>query len=360
VAEAYLRLRGLAKTYPGADSPAVSGVDLDVRQGEMVALLGPSGCGKTTTLRMVAGLIEPTAGEILLDGKEIGAAPVHKRGMGMVFQSYALFPHLTVARNVAFGLETRGVPKPERQRRVIEALELVRLGQLADRRIGQLSGGQQQRVALARALVVQPTVLLLDEPMSNLDAKLRDAMRTEIRELQQRTGTTALFVTHDQDEALSMADVVAVMSDGVVEQVGTPEEVYERPRTRFVAEFIGRANLLDVDVVGPDGDRLHVRLADGTTLAVARNGDTSDAGVMLLRPHRLRIEPAGPEAPATGLRLAGVVESRSYTGEAVGYRVRCGEQVITVERPTGGEAVVEPGTRVSLSYTAADARLLAR
>src|SRR5262245_44846157 len=230
---------------------AVREVSLDVRDGEFVVLLGPSGCGKTTTLRMIAGFLAPTGGKVRVGGKDVTTLPPWKRNAGMVFQSYALFPHLTVAENVAFGLQMRKLPKPEIPGRVAEALALVRLGGLADRLPRQLSGGQQQRVALARALVIRPDVLLLDEPLSNLDAKLRETVRVEIRELQRQLGTTTVMVTHDQEEALIMADRLVVMSEGSVRQVGTQRDLYERPADRFVAGFVGRSNLLPGRMVGP-------------------------------------------------------------------------------------------------------------
>ncbi len=244
-----LVLEALSKRY-GASS-AVERVDLDVSQGEMVALLGPSGCGKTTTLRMVAGFVPPTAGRVLIGGKDVTRSPPHARDTGMVFQSYALFPHMDVAANVAFGLEMRRVGRAERDARVREALRLVRLDSLEDRLPRQLPGGQQQRVALARALVVNPSVFLLDEPLSNLDAKLRAEVRMEIRTLQRRLGLTTLVVTHDQEEALTMADRLVVMERGRVRQVGTAEDLYERPADPFVAGFVGRCNLIEGAPGGP-------------------------------------------------------------------------------------------------------------
>ena len=254
--ESKLSIVDLTKRYAAGLDPAVDRLNMEVEEGHLVALLGPSGCGKTTTLRMVAGLMDPTAGSIVVDGKEITHTPVNKRGMGMVFQSYALFPHMNVEQNVAFGLQMRQVSKSDQKRRVAGALDMVQLGHLSKRQVKELSGGQQQRIALARALVVEPTLLLLDEPLSNLDAKLRETMRTEIRSIQQRTRATTLFVTHDQDEALDMADRIAVMNGGLIEQFGSPTEVYERPRTRFVANFIGQANFLNATGPVRDGFRL--------------------------------------------------------------------------------------------------------
>ena len=237
---AFLSLKSLRKQY--TDFIAVHDLTLDVPGGELVALLGPSGCGKTTTLRMIAGLAAATSGRVIVGGKDITAEPPYSRDMGVVFQTYALFPHMTVARNVAFGLEMRGVEAGDLSRRVKEAINLVRLSGMEQRRPRELSGGQQQRVALARALVIQPSILLFDEPLSNLDAKLRDEMRTEIRDIQQRLGITAVFVTHDQAEALAMCDQVAVMNAGRLEQLGTPFDLYERPANPFVASFVGRIN----------------------------------------------------------------------------------------------------------------------
>jgi len=247
----HVEIEQLVKTYPGAQKPSVDRVSFSLPRGEMLALLGPSGCGKTTILRMIAGLIAPTSGAIRIDGRDVSAIPVHKRNMGMVFQSYALFPHMTVARNVSFGLEMRKVGKTEIEERVKKALDLVKLTGLGERKVSQLSGGQQQRAAIARSLVIEPELLLLDEPLSNLDAKLRDEMRDEIREIQARTGVTAIFVTHDQDEALSMADRLAVMSNGRLEQIGTPREIFDRPQTDFVATFIGAGNFFSGKVREP-------------------------------------------------------------------------------------------------------------
>ncbi|MFE2937720.1 ABC transporter ATP-binding protein [Streptomyces sp. NPDC059255] len=358
-APGHLVLDGLAKIYPGKDGAAVRSVDLAVERGKMLAVLGPSGCGKSTTLRMIAGLVPPTSGRVRVDGRDITDAPVHRRDMGVVFQSYALFPHLDVARNVAFGLEMRKIPKAELKRRVDDALTLVRLGHLAGRRIAQLSGGQQQRVALARALVVEPAVLLLDEPLSNLDAQLRSAMRDEICRIQRETGVTTVFVTHDQQEALSMADRVAVMNQGRIEQVGTPEDIYERPERAFVARFVGRANLLDGTARDRDGDRTPVELPGLGTVAAA--GDAVAAGrtaTVMLRPHRIALAPA---APGSGGGARGTVLSAGYAGETVAYRVRVGADgpVLDVERPTGTQEPFGPGAAVELSWDPAAPRLVA-
>ena len=247
---AFLELDALAKTF--GTHRAVDGLTLGVEKGEFVSLLGPSGCGKTTTLQMIAGFVEPTSGAIRLEGRDLLAVKPAKRGLGIVFQSYALFPHMTVAENVAFGLEMQGVAAAERTKRVGETLELVGLGDFTARFPRQLSGGQQQRVALARALVIRPQILLLDEPLSNLDAKLREEMQIELRQIQRTLGTTTLLVTHDQAEAMALSDRLVVMNKGRAEQVGPPHEAYERPATPFVANFLGRTNLVNGATVRPE------------------------------------------------------------------------------------------------------------
>jgi putative spermidine/putrescine transport system ATP-binding protein len=334
---AELRLAGLAKHYPGVDKPAVADVSLAVPAGELLALLGPSGCGKTTTLQMISGLVEPTRGQILVGGQDITALPVYRRGMGMVFQSYALFPHMTVGRNVAYGLTTRKVPRLERAEQVRDALAMVGLDGYADRRPRELSGGQQQRVALARALVVHPSLLLLDEPLSNLDAKLRDEMRDEIRSLQQRLGITTVFVTHDQDEALATADKVAVLHEGRVQQLGRPEDLYERPANGFVARFIGRANLFDGQVMSRDGDTLVVDVPGLGTMRAGRGrcDDTSTSVVVMVRPHRIGIASPGGVRPGCA-RFSGAVADRTYTGDTVHVDVRVNERVLKMDVATDG------------------------
>src|SRR5512140_1120878 len=243
----HLALENLSKRY--GEHFAVAGITLSIAQGEFVSLLGPSGCGKTTTLQMIAGFVEPTAGAIRIDGRDLLAVPAAKRGLGIVFQNYALFPHLSVTDNIAFGLEMRQVAKRERERRVADTLELVGLAGLSARYPAQLSGGQQQRVALARALVIQPALLLLDEPLSNLDAKLREEMQVELSRIQRTIGITTLMVTHDQAEALALSDRVVVMNAGRIEQQGIPHEAYENPATGFVCDFLGKANLFTVEAV---------------------------------------------------------------------------------------------------------------
>ena len=331
-AEAHVVLRGLSKIYPGQAAPAVAGLDLELARGGMLALLGPSGCGKTTTLRMIAGLVEPSAGSIAIGGVDVTQAPVHQRNIGMVFQSYALFPHMSVEQNVGFGLEMQGVPRAERKRRVAEALDTVRLGDKASRRIKQLSGGQQQRIALARALITAPQVLLLDEPLSNLDAKLREALRIEIRAIQQRTGITAVFVTHDQDEALAMADRIAVMQDGKLVQVGAPADIYDAPANRFVADFIGRANFIDAVVSGSDAGGITVTaaaLAGGAwRLPAQPSRRVGEAVTLMVRPHHFYFDDA---ALAGALRLQASVADVAYRGDLLTYQMQAAGQLITVE-----------------------------
>src|SRR5215207_5272806 len=253
----YLALERLTKAYGNA--LAVDALDLTVARGEFISLLGPSGCGKTTTLQMIAGFVEPTSGHAMLDGVDLLGMRPNKRGLGVVFQSYALFPHATVAQNVGFGLEMRGVSRAERDKRVQQTLDLVGLAGLADRYPRRMSGGQQQRVALARALVIRPSILLLDEPLSNLDAKLREEMQTELRAIQRSVGTTTILVTHDQGEAMALSDRIVVMNKGRVEQIARPDEAYSRPATPFVASFLGKTNVFSGEVVdSPAGPEFHL------------------------------------------------------------------------------------------------------
>jgi putative spermidine/putrescine transport system ATP-binding protein len=346
----YLELAGLQKRY-GA-SVAVDDVSLSVAKGESVALLGPSGCGKTTTLRMLAGLIAPDRGTIRVDGTEITRLPAHKRNMGYVFQSYALFPHLSVARNVAFGLEERGVARGEIARQVAEGLAMVQLGHLGDRRPRELSGGQQQRVALARALVIHPSVLLLDESLSNLDAKLRDAMRHEIRSIQRSLGITTLFVTHDQVEALTMCDRIAVMNRGRIAQIGTAEDIYERPATRFVAEFVGRMNALPAT---RDGDGKVLLWGGRQPLAAPPQG----AFDLFVRPQRMRIVAPSEAVGEASLRVAGRVLRSVFVGDHVEVLVEGAGGQLTVEMPSG-TALPAEGDEVAVVWPTADSLAFAR
>ena len=342
---ARLELRGLSKRY--GDAPVVRDVDLAVEEGELVVLLGPSGCGKTTTLRMIAGFVDATAGRVLLGGRDVTRLPPYRRNTGMVFQGYALFPHLTTVQNVAFGLEMRRVTPAERRRRVDEVLRLVRLEGLADRLPRQLSGGQQQRVALARALVIEPDVLLLDEPLSNLDAQLRQEVRVEIRQLQRRLGITTVMVTHDQEEALTLADRLVVMSRGEIQQIGTQRDLYDRPRNRFVAGFVGRTNFfagaLEATGLFRTVGGLPIRCGGGA--APGRH-------LLALRPEKIAIEASS--RPEEANRHPGTVEFVSYLGALTEYRVRLatGELVMvqSANRLVGGGGDIGLGQEVHVAW----------
>jgi len=300
---------------------ALDGVTLALKPGEMFFLLGPSGCGKSTLLRTVAGFIEEFEGTINLDGKPLKGVPPHKRDFGMVFQNYALFPHMTVAGNVAFGLEARNVANPECATRVAEALKMAGLAGYEERRPGELSGGQQQRVALARALVIRPRMLLLDEPLSNLDARLRWEMREEIRNIHRKTGITTLYVTHDQKEALSLADRMAILRGGKLEALGTPRELYNRPPTRFAAEFLGDVNVLE-GTISSDGATIQTP-AGTVPMPSARNGNTSAGAkaVLCSRPENARIVDAIQSNAGSGLSVTGKILSSAFLGDSTLYEV---------------------------------------
>ena len=327
-------LQGVRKAY--GETVAMDGVDLAVDEGELLTLLGPSGCGKTTTLNVIAGFVAPDAGRVLIDGTDVSGTPAWQRGLGVVFQSYALFPHMSVADNIAFGLRERHVGRTEAAARVRDALTLVRLAGVADRRPAQLSGGQQQRVALARALVIRPRVLLLDEPLAALDRKLRQEMRAELKEIQRAVGTTTVFVTHDQHEALGLSDRVAVMNHGRIEQLGTPEEVYERPVTAFVADFVGASSVLTGRAAGG-----HLVEICGARIAV-RLDRPLRAGEMVrlvIRPEHVALGPAGPNTvPA---QVAGVM----YLGDHSEVRLELegGTRLLASVR---GRPAVSTGDRV--------------
>jgi len=301
---------------------AVDAIDVQIPPGGFFSLLGPSGCGKTTTLRMIGGFEQPTSGQVLLDGRDMTGTPPSKRPVNTVFQSYALFPHLRVFDNVAFGLRRQRVPRAEVRQRVGEILELVQLGSLASRKPGQLSGGQQQRVALARALVVQPEVLLLDEPLGALDAKLRRELQLELKQLQNDVGITFAYVTHDQEEALTMSDRIAVLNRGRVEQAASPRELYEEPANAFVADFLGVSNLMEASVIGPSGDGVEVRLAEGITLD-AHHGNLATRGAtkVVIRPERIQVEPAGSGGAN---RVPGMVTNVVYLGSGLQLTIHLG------------------------------------
>jgi spermidine/putrescine transport system ATP-binding protein len=357
-ASAEIRLIDLEKRF--GTVRAVDGVTLDVRSGEFFSLLGPSGCGKTTTLRMIGGFELPTAGRVLLRGRDITNDPPDKRPVNMVFQQYALFPHLDVADNIGFGLRRRKVERSQIALRVGEALELVKLQGYERRRPSELSGGQQQRVALARALVNRPTVLLLDEPLGALDLKLRRQLQLELKRIQAEVGITFVYVTHDQEEALTMSDRIAVMHQGRVEQLGTPEELYERPATRFVADFIGTTNLLTGAVESIDAGAALVRLAGGDTCRIAgRDLQTGHTVELSVRPESIVMRRANGTAPAGPERLHAQVEQVAYLGGSVQYQVRThGGLSITVVAPKTGDR--HPvGTDVDIAWAPDEALVLA-
>lgn len=325
----YLDLINITKTFPGrggeSEVLAVDNVSLGIGKGELVTLLGPSGCGKTTTLRMIAGFEFPTTGDIFLDGKNINNQPPHRRDMSMVFQSYAIFPHLNVFENIAYGLRVARVPKDEISKRVGDVLALVELSGYEKRAPNQLSGGQQQRVALARALIMEPKVLLMDEPLSNLDAKLREQMRTEIRRIQKYLGITSVYVTHDQVEAMTISDRIVVMNEGRIEQVGPPIETYRYPQSRFVADFIGRANFIPGQVRGQQNGRLSLEML-GIRLSVtaAEANYKTDAEVtVVVRPEMMVLNREQSQ-------VEGIVRRASYLGDVVEYDVEVGQQLLSM------------------------------
>ena len=351
-----IRLEGLTKRFAD-EVVAVDGIDLTMPPGEFFTLVGPSGCGKTTTLRLIAGFERPTSGRILLDGVDVAQVPPHRRSVNTVFQSYALFPHLDVARNVEFGLKYKRLTKAERRARVAEALELVQLGSLAARKPSQLSGGQQQRVALARALVLTPRVLLLDEPLGALDARLRKDLQVELKALQAELGITFVFVTHDQEEALTMSDRVAVMHGGKVEQAGSPRALYEEPETLFVADFLGVSNLITAEA-RPDGHSCVLRVGERTLRAERGQTDSSGTVRAMIRPERIRVE--GQEGSGEN-RLPGMVERAVYLGTTNELHVRLvGGDLVKATIPNdGGPAAYAEGAPVTVHFPAEALRVLA-
>jgi putative spermidine/putrescine transport system ATP-binding protein len=354
---AFLELSNVRKVFPNAQVAAVEDFDLAVERGEFVSFLGPSGCGKTTTLRMVAGFEAPTAGSIVMDGRDITGIRPNQRNIGMVFQSYALFPNMTVADNIGFGLSVARVPKADIQQRVTEMLALIKLEQLGGRYPYQLSGGQQQRVALARALAIRPQLLLLDEPLSALDAKIRVSLRNEIRAIQRQLGITTIYVTHDQEEALSLSDRVVVMNQGVIDQVGVPFEIYNFPKTAFVASFVGTLNVLDATVLDPQTGALELA---GQTIYTAPplTGRAAGATVKLaLRPELFSPEPT---AVAGENCLNGIVENVVFLGAVVRIHVRVGSTLVLMDEFNNPNlSVPATGSTIQLCFQRENCLLLA-
>lgn len=364
MSEINVELRNVTKRF--GDYTAVDNVSLQIHEGEFFSLLGPSGCGKTTNLRMVAGFDLPTEGEIYLKGKPVGQLPPFKRNVNTVFQNYALFPHMTIAENVGFGLEMKKLSKAEIDRQVAEVLEMVRMPHLGQRKPRQISGGQQQRIALARALVNHPDVLLLDEPLSALDLKLRKTMQLELKDIQQQLGITFIFVTHDQEEAMTMSDRIAVMDQGHVLQVGRPADIYEHPTTRFVADFIGETNFVPGQVIGREGGRLtSVKMGHGLDILAECDPDVpagQDCSVAI-RPEKINIYPARPELTGTGALFEAVIVEAVYIGTDTRFVVKLNEgsqlnirhQNMSVDDPL---ARMQAGEKVYVGWQNAAARVL--
>jgi spermidine/putrescine ABC transporter ATP-binding subunit len=342
--EADVRFERVSKRFGRA--AAVRSLTLDISRGMFFSLLGPSGCGKTTTLRLIAGFEQPNDGDVFIRGRRVTHVPPYRRDFAMVFQNFALFPHLSVADNVAFGLKMLRVPRSERAAQVREALALVKLEGFAERYPKQLSGGQQQRVAIARAIVMKPAVLLLDEPLGALDKNLREAMQVELRALQRQLGITTVFVTHDQEEALTMSDRIAVMRDGVIEQIGAPREVYERPATEFVATFLGASNLIDAVALGPDGDGILAEAAAGRFRVAAQGLAAGQKLRLAVRPERVRIGPAG------GPGLAATVREVVYRGAVMNVFLesRGGALAAFLQNDSAAAFGWRPGDAVSLDF----------
>lgn len=354
---ARVELKGLTKSFGLVK--AVTSAEITFDEGSFTTLLGPSGCGKTTILRMIAGLETPTTGDILVGGNRVNDVPIHKRNLGIVFQNYALFPHRTIGENIAFGLKYRKVPKSDFAQKVRAALDVVRLPGVEDRYPSQLSGGQQQRIALARAIVIEPDVLLLDEPLSALDANLREEMRVELKSIQDRIGVTSIFVTHDQSEALAMSDKIVVMSAGHVEQIGAPEEVYNRPSSEFVADFLGASNIVPARLGAQDGATVALDVPDFGTVPVpadraANLGAGPDAKLMI-RAEKLRLG-EGP-APEGRISAQGTVEAVDYQGQLARYFLRVGERKYQAMNMIDGHPFAA-GASVTVSFDPADCAAL--
>ncbi|SLM17710.1 ferric transporter subunit; ATP-binding component of ABC transporter; CP4-6 prophage [uncultured spirochete] len=338
---------------------AVNDINLEIRAGELVTILGPSGCGKTTTLRMIAGFEYPTSGSIFIGGRDVAMIPPNKRGLSMVFQSYALFPHLSIYENVAYGLRVQKLPAQEIRERTERALELMQLTSMAKRFPSQVSGGQQQRIALARAIVIEPSVLLFDEPLSNLDAKLREYMRDELRKLQKRLGITSLYVTHDQSEAMAISDRVVIMKDGWIQQVGTPREIYAFPQSKFVADFMGKANFIKVQVLGIEGEAARIEI-EGMRFTVPRAGKAAPragSALLVVRPEALRLLPLSSAQGSAALK--GRIDRFTYFGNIARYEVSTENAPLLIETYNPEASFVfEEGAEVGIIIDFESARLL--
>jgi spermidine/putrescine ABC transporter ATP-binding subunit len=347
---ARIRFEGVSKAY--GETIALDGFDLEVGEGEILALLGPSGCGKTTALRLLAGFLQPTSGRILVDERDVSSLPPHKRNTGMVFQDYALFPHMTVADNIAFGLHERGQRGPAVEKRVTELLALVRLPDMGERYPGALSGGQQQRVALARALAFGPSALLMDEPFGALDQKLREVMQIELVQIQRQLGITTIFVTHDQHEAMTVANRIAVMSGGRIEQLGSPEEVYNRPANSFVAQFVGKINLFAARIANIIGSTV-VLDANGTQLAGPR-APWAEPGIEIdaaVRPESLDLQPPAQAGPMSDHNaIAGTVAAVRFAGSTVAIEVETAALGRLMVETRGGHSLAVEGTSICLTW----------
>jgi iron(III) transport system ATP-binding protein len=343
-----VRLEGINLSF--GKTHVLKGIDLQIEPGEFFAFLGPSGCGKTTLLRLIAGFESAQTGRVTIGEKEVSYLPPWRRNLGMVFQSYALWPHMTIRKNVAFGLEERHVSRSEINRRVDKALGLVSLLELADRRPSQLSGGQQQRVALARTIVIEPLVLLLDEPLSNLDAKLRTQMRHELLDLQRKLSITTIFVTHDQEEANTIADRIALMKDGVIQQKGTPVELYDKPANRFVADFLGTANFFEGQLE-KSGSSWVFRADNGLIIPVDDNGDKKNSGrcCLVFRPQNIKVTVKAEDDSGDTIQFQGTVSGKEFLGSTIRYRVTVrGDDVFADVSHQQGRRLLESGTQVNL------------
>lgn len=351
-------LLGITKTYSEGGAAAVSNVTLHVRKQEILTLLGPSGCGKTTLLRLVAGLILPDEGDIYIHGERVNDVPTHRRGIGLVFQSYALFPHMTIRENIEFGLRRKRTPASEMARKVKEIMEVVELEGHEERYPKQLSGGQQQRVALARALVIEPRLMLLDEPLSNLDLKLRLSMQIELKRILKRTEVTSIYVTHDQGEALSLSDRIAIMNRGEVAQVGLPREIYERPSSRFTADFVGESNLFEGSITETNGQEVIVRTADHLIMRSQVPEDFTpkkDSRVhVLIRPEDVQLKPPGQ--PPADNSFKGFVDGVSYKGNCFKYYVRINGHLVSSDQPR--DFVLNVGDEVRVEWRTKDALIV--